>query len=154
DIVKNYPMKYFTDSLDAVLGEANNWITVGATAWQANSDLLAEFSNYGYRSVDVFAPGVKINSTMPGSNYKEQQGTSMAAPVVAGLAGLLRSYYPELSAEQVKEIIIKSVTKVDQKVKIKKDGSTKRVYLDEISVGGGIVNAYNAVVEANKLISN
>lgn len=153
DVVKNYPTKYFTDSLDAVLGEASNWITVGATAWQANSDLLAEFSNYGYRSVDVFAPGVKINSTVPDSQYKEQQGTSMAAPVVAGLAALLRSYYPELTAQQVKEIIIKSVTKVDQKVKIKKDGATRRVYLDEISVGGGIVNAYQAVVEANKLVS-
>lgn len=154
DVVKNYPTKYFTDSLDAVIGEANNWITVGATTWQANSDLLAEFSNYGYRSVDVFAPGVKINSTIPESQYKEQQGTSMAAPVVAGLASLLRSYYPELSAPQVKEIIMKSVTKVDRKVKVKKDGSTKRVYLDEISVAGGIVNAYNAIVEANNLLSN
>lgn len=154
DVVENYPTKYFTDSLDAVISEASNWITVGATSWQENSDLLASFSNYGYRSVDVFAPGVKINSTMPDSQYKEQQGTSMAAPVVSGLAALLRAYYPELTAPEVKDIIIKSVTKVDQKVKIKKDGATKRVYLDEISVGGGIVNAYKAVVEANNVVSN
>src|SRR5690606_7421962 len=115
DEVENYPTKYFTDSLDAVISEPSNWITVGATSWQENSDLLASFSNYGYRSVDVFAPGVKIDSTMPDSQYKEQQGTSMAAPVVSGLAALLRAYYPELTAPEVKDIIIKSVTKVDQK---------------------------------------
>ncbi|WP_156308196.1 S8 family peptidase [Sphingobacterium endophyticum] len=153
DIEKNFPTKYFTDSLDAVIGEARNWITVGATGLKSDSELLAEFSNYGYRSVDVFAPGVKINSTIPESKYKENQGTSMAAPVVSGLAAMIRAYYPSLSAEQVKDVIMKSVTKVDQKVKVKKDGGTKRVYLDEISVSGGIVNAYKAIEEANKIVS-
>ncbi|MFZ4863062.1 S8 family peptidase [Sphingobacterium sp. Mn56C] len=152
DITPNYPNKYFTDSLNAVTGEASNWITVGATAWKLDGDLLAGFSNYGYKSVDVFAPGVAIYSTMPENQYKEQQGTSMAAPVVAGLAAMLRSYYPQLTAQEVKEIILKSVTKVDQKVKIKKDGNSKKVYLDEISTSGGIVNAYEAVVQANKYI--
>lgn len=153
DKEKNYPTKYFTDSLDAVVGEAKNWITVGATGLKQDSDLLAEFSNYGYRSVDVFAPGVKINSTIPESKYKENQGTSMAAPVVAGLAAMIRAYYPTLTAEQVKEVIMKSVTKVDQKVKVKSESGSKRVYLDEISVSGGIVNAYKAIEEANKLVS-
>ena len=153
DIEKNFPTKYFTDSLDAVIGEARNWITVGATGLKSDSELLAEFSNYGYRSVDVFAPGVKINSTIPESKYKENQGTSMAAPVVSGLAAMIRAYFPSLSAEQVKDVIMKSVTKVDQKVKVKKDGGTKRVYLDEISVSGGIVNAYKAIEEANKIVS-
>ncbi|NGM66032.1 S8 family peptidase [Sphingobacterium sp. SGR-19] len=152
DIVKNYPTKYYTDSLDAVLGEASNWITVGATSSGLDGDLLAEFSNFGYRSVDVFAPGVKINSTMPESTYKEQDGTSMAAPVVSGLAAILRSYYPELTATEVKDIILRSVTKVDEKVRIKVDGSTRKVYLDEISVSGGIVNAKAAIEEANRYI--
>ncbi|MBD1423381.1 S8 family peptidase [Sphingobacterium chuzhouense] len=152
DVVKNYPMKYYTDSLDAVLGEASNWITVGATSSGLDGDLLAEFSNFGYRSVDVFAPGVKINSTMPESTYKEQDGTSMAAPVVSGLAAVLRSYYPKLTAREVKDIILKSVTKVDEKVRIKVDGSTKKVYLDEISVSGGIVNAKAAIEEADRHI--
>lgn len=150
DISPNYPSKYYTDSLGAIKGEAAGWITVGATSWKQDGDLLAEFSNYGYKTVDVFAPGVAINSTMPESKYKEQEGTSMAAPVVAGLAAMLRSYYPQLSAKETKDIIMKSVTKVDQKVKVKEDGSSKKVYLDEVSVSGGIVNAYNAVVEANK----
>ena len=153
DINPNYPTKYFTDEQNAITGEASNWITVGATSWKLNDDLLADFSNFGYKSVDVFAPGVEINSTMPENKYKEQQGTSMASPVVAGLASLLRAYYPELSAKEVKEIIMKSVTKVDQKVKIKRDGNSQKVYLDEISVSGGIVNAYNAVVEANNYLN-
>ncbi|HLT87726.1 MAG TPA: S8 family peptidase [Sphingobacterium sp.] len=152
DIVKNYPMKYYTDSLDAVLGEASNWITVGATSSGLDGDLLAEFSNFGYRSVDVFAPGVKINSTMPESEYKEQNGTSMAAPVVSGLAAVIRSYYPEFTAKEVKDIILKSVTKIDEKVRIKVDGSNKKVYLDEISVSGGIVNAKAAIEEADRYI--
>ncbi|MBL1408180.1 S8 family peptidase [Sphingobacterium faecale] len=154
DISPNYPTKYYTDSLNAITGEAKGWITVGATSWKMDGDLLADFSNYGYKSVDVFAPGVAINSTMPENEYKEQQGTSMAAPVVSGLAAIIRSYYPQLSATEVKEIILKSVTKVDQKVKVKQDGSSKKVYLDEISASGGIVNAYNAIVEANKYIAN
>lgn len=154
DIHPNYPTKYYTDSLKAITGEAPAWITVGATSWKQDGDLLANFSNYGYKSVDVFAPGVAINSTMPENTYKDQQGTSMAAPVVSGLAALLRSYYPELTAQEVKDIILKTVTKVDQKVKIKEDGTSKKVYLDEISVSGGIVNAYNAVVEATKYINS
>ncbi|ERJ61014.1 S8 family peptidase [Sphingobacterium paucimobilis] len=154
DISPNYPTKYYTDSLNAITGEAKGWITVGATSWKMDGDLLADFSNYGYKSVDVFAPGVAINSTMPENEYKEQQGTSMAAPVVSGLAAIIRSYYPQLSATEVKEVILKSVTKVDQKVKVKQEGASKKVYLDEISVSGGIVNAYNAIVEANKYIAN
>lgn len=153
DVIKNYPMKYFTDSLDATIGEAKNWITVGATGWKQDADLLADFSNYGYKSVDVFAPGVKINSTLPESTYKEQDGTSMASPVVAGLAAVLKSYYPQLTALEIKEIILKSVVKVDQKVKVKGEASNRKVYLDEISVSGGVVNLYNAIVEADKFIS-
>ncbi|GHE38292.1 peptidase S8 [Sphingobacterium griseoflavum] len=154
DIVNNYPMKYYTDSLGAIVGEATNWITVGATSSGLDDDLLASFSNYGYKSVDVFAPGVKINSTMPESTYKEQDGTSMAAPVVAGLAALLRSYYPQLSAKEVKDIILKSVTKVDEKVKVQAEGAPKKVFLAEISVSGGIVNAKNAVEEAEKRVQS
>lgn len=154
DINPNYPTKYFTDEDNAITGEATNWITVGATSWKVGDQLLANFSNYGYKTVDVFAPGVEIYSTMPNNKYKNQQGTSMAAPVVSGLAAIIRSYYPELTAQEVKDIIMNSVTKIDQKVKIKKDGSTKKVYLDEISVSGGIVNAYNAIVEADRYIEN
>src|SRR5690606_13466270 len=109
------------------------------------------FSNYGKRTVDVFAPGVKIYSTMPENEYKDQQGTSMAAPVVAGMAALIRSYYPSLTAVQVKEIIIKSVVPVNKRVKIRDaNGQAKRVKFSDLSVSGGIVNVYNALLLAEQ----
>lgn len=155
DISPNYPNKFFTDSLGAITGIADAWITVGATGPYKDEELLASFSNYGKTSVDVFAPGLYINSTAPHSEYKEEQGTSMAAPVVAGLAGMLRSYYPQLSALETKEIILNSVTKLDDSVRIKlEDGSFKTVNLTDISISGGIVNAYMAVQKANEYIAN
>jgi subtilisin family serine protease len=93
----------------------------------------------------VFAPGVKIYSTTPGSTYADHDGTSMAAPVVAGLAALIRSYYPKLNALQVKEIILKSVVKIDHKIEIKNEDSKKRVAFADLCVTGGVVNAYNAL---------
>jgi subtilisin family serine protease len=155
DISPNYPNKFFTDSLGAITGVADAWITVGATGPHKDEELLASFSNYGKASVDVFAPGLYINSTTPHSEYKEEQGTSMAAPVVAGLAGMLRSYYPQLTALETKEIIMNSVTKLDDSVRIKlEDGSFKTVKLADISISGGIVNAYTAVQKANEYIGN
>jgi|UniRef100_UPI004049E641 subtilisin family serine protease len=150
----NFPTRLFTDSTGVTMGTADSWIEVGATGWTNDEDLVATFSNFGGKTVDVFAPGVKINSTMPGSKYKENDGTSMAAPVVSGLAALIWSHYPKFTAFQVKNIIMKSVTMVEQKVKIKEDGDNKRVLLSEISVSGGIVNAYNALLLAEKTYSS
>ncbi len=154
DSTPNFPNRNYVDSLGINKGEAGAWIEVGATQWKNDSDLVASFSNYGRRSVDVFAPGVKIHSTMPGSTYKDQQGTSMAAPVVAGLAALIRSYYPDLSAIEVKRIIMQSVTRVDQRVKVTgPDGRNMRLSLNEICVTGGIVNAYKAIQLAEQKVS-
>lgn len=150
----NFPSKFYTDSLGVRMGTAEFWLEVGATSWTNDEDLVANFSNYGAKTVDVFAPGVKINSTMPGSTYKENDGTSMAAPVVSGLAALIWSYYPNFTATDIKEIIMDSVTKVEQKVKISENGDTKRVYLNEISISGGVVNAYNALMLASKKYSS
>lgn len=144
DKVPNYPNRYFVDSLGINQGEGEAWIVVGASSWN-KSDVIASFTNYGKKSVDVFAPGVDIYSTAPDSKYKEASGTSMASPVVAGLAALIRSYYPKLTAVEVKNIIMESVEKLDNKVKVVDEGVTKRVHLSEISQTGGIVNAYNAL---------
>ncbi|WP_316829554.1 S8 family peptidase [Pedobacter aquatilis] len=126
-----------------------SWITVGASGPKDDETLKASFSNFGKTQVDVFAPGVQIYSTVPGSKYKNLDGTSMASPVVAGLAGLIRSYYPKLSAAQVKEIIVKSVTKVNHNVSYKKgegeDAPKVSVPFADLSISGGIVNAYNAL---------
>ncbi len=125
---------------------ANNWIEVGASAYKNDADLKASFSNYGKYTVDVYAPGFMINSTIPGSKYKEFDGTSMAAPVVSGLAALILSYYPDLKPHQVREILIKSVVKVTQKVKYKNErNETIKVPFTELCVSGGIVNAYQAL---------
>lgn len=134
------------DSMKFKLPHANNWIEVGASAYKDDEELKASFSNYGKFNVDVFAPGFKINSTVPNSKYEEFDGTSMAAPVVSGLAALLLTYYPELKPSELRDIIIKSVTKVNHKVKYKNEkGENVRVPFSEICVSGGIVNAYNAL---------
>ncbi len=136
----NYPNKRYLNG-----EQANSWITVGASGWLNNEELKASFSNYGKETVDVFAPGRKIHSTTPENKYADEDGTSMAAPVVSGLAALIRSYYPKLSAVQVKEIIMKSVVKVEQEVILGEEGETKRIPFKELCVTGGIVNAYQAL---------
>ncbi len=131
-------------------GVAGAYIVVGASGWVDDASLKASFSNYGKTTVDVFAPGVNINSTIPGSKYAEFDGTSMAAPVVAGLAALIRSYYPKLSAQKVKDIILNSVVKVNHEVNVKVGEETKSIPFADLCVSGGIVNAYNALELAAK----
>ena len=134
------------DATKYKLPQANNWIEVGASAYKDDETLKADFSNYGKYNVDVFAPGFLINSTVPDNQYEDLDGTSMASPVVSGLAALILSYYPELKPAQVREIIMKSVTKVLHKVKYKNaKGENVRVPFSDICVSGGIVNAYNAL---------
>jgi cell wall-associated protease len=135
------PSPYYADHS----GVAGAWITVGASAWTDDTSLVADFSNYGKTRVDVFAPGVRIYSSVPGSKYTWLDGTSMAAPVVTGLAALIREYYPKLKATDVKEIIMRSVVKPGHKVVIGKDDTRRVVDLADISVSGGIVNAYQAL---------
>jgi subtilisin family serine protease len=124
--------------------QPNNWITVGASGDPYYNGTTASFSNYGKKEVDVFAPGTKIYSTVPGGNtYQFLQGTSMASPVVAGLAALLLEYYPNLSAKQIKWVIENSTTSPSALVKV--PGQDREVQLSEISKTGGLVNAYEAV---------
>ena len=128
---------------------ADNWVEVGALNWKTGESLAAPFSNYSPEYVDLFAPGMSIYSTAPYNEYKDLQGTSMAAPVVAGVAAMLRSYYPDLTAVQVKSILMQSAVK--DKTKVKKPGSKEdMVSFSSLSVTGGIVNAYEAVKLAEK----
>ena len=136
----NFPTNKYEDGTLAA-----TWLTVGASTPYNDKRLKASFSNYGKTTVDVFAPGFQIYSTYPNQKYQDNNGTSMASPVVAGLAALIRSYYPKLSAKQVKEIIMKSVEKVDFSVDIRKGTETVSVPFSDICVSGGVVNAYNAL---------
>lgn len=143
----NYPTSVFADNGKV----ASNYITVGASGDLSIKDLAADFSNYGAKNVDVFAPGMKIYATLPGGNvYGFQQGTSMASPVVAGLSALLLSYFPTLSAEQIKECIEKTVT-IPETETTKPGTEEEKVAFKKLSKTGGIVNAYAAVQYASTL---
>ncbi len=145
----NFP----TDAPDKINEITDNLITIGAMTRNFNEDLVATFSNYGKRNVDLFAPGLEIYSTVPKNEYKILQGTSMAAPEVAGVASLIRSYYPQLSASQVKHILMNSGTKVDLNVKLP-GGDGKMVPFSDLSVSGRVLNAYNALRMADSMVLN
>jgi subtilisin family serine protease len=143
-LTNNYPN-------DTYLGRKKTiktYITVGASSSDYGETLAASFSNYNKKMVDVFAPGYKIYATFPDDNYSAISGTSMAAPMVAGIAAMLRSYFPDLKATQVKEIILESALPVN--LEVVKPGSDEKIKFSELSATGGLANAYTAVKLAER----
>ena len=134
--------KEFTDTM----------ITIGALNYEYNENLVASFSNYGKNNVDLFSPGVQIYATVPENKYKFLDGTSMAAPEVAGVAALIRAYFPKLKAREVKQILMESgLTPTIKEVLVGgrgEEGEAKRMLFSELSKSGKIVNAYNAIILA------
>ncbi len=126
-----------------------NWIEVGASSFGSSPTRLARFSNYGKSQVDLFAPGHMIYSTYTDNDYKAISGTSMASPVVAGVAAFVWSYFPDLTAAQIKQVLLKSATKVNNPQQI--PGSKDLENLSELCVTGGIVNLFGALKEAEKV---
>ncbi|WP_458628250.1 S8 family serine peptidase [Winogradskyella sp. PC D3.3] len=129
---------------------SNTYIRVGSLTSKYGSKMVSGFSNYGKKNVDVFAPGSAIYSTFPENDYKSISGTSMASPAVAGVAALVRSYYPKLTAAQVKQVILESGLPITTKVVVGGDASNVKSFSD-LSTTGRIVNAYNALIMASKL---
>jgi subtilisin family serine protease len=145
DVEPNFPT-------DEVNGKeiADNLITIGALNTATGAKMVADFSNYGQKNVDVFAPGVKIYATYPNNKYKYEQGTSMAAPNAAGVAALIRSYYPSLTASQVKHILMDSGIAIATNVGV---GEEKvQIPFSATCVSGKIVNAYNALLMADQMV--
>ena len=146
----NYP-----DDVDDNGNESvKNFIKVGSSGHVLGESLVSSGSNYGKKSVDVFAPGIDIytTSTKQGK-YEFFNGTSPATAIVSGIAGLLFSYYPKLTAVQVKEIILQSGVSFDIDCLVPGDKNQKRLPFGEFSRSGKIVNAYNALLMAEKEFS-
>jgi subtilisin family serine protease len=146
----NFPNRNYLDG-----GAAQHWIEVGASDWRGSGWLAANFSNYGREQVDVFAPGSSILAPAPGDEYRAASGTSFAAPVVSGIAGLLMAYFPDLTTAQVRNIILDSATPLrDEMVALPGDNEDTVVRFGDLSVTGAVVNAYQAVRMAEQLSRN
>ncbi len=146
DTVNVYPNDQFDNGSEM----ADSFLTVGALNYKYGSEMVANFSNYGKTNVDVFAPGVKIWATTPLNTYEFLQGTSMAAPEVAGVAAMIRSYYPNLSAQQVKQILMDSGLSINTQVVLGGESSNTESF-SNISKSGKMVNMYNALIMADKM---
>jgi subtilisin family serine protease len=142
DSTESYPTGQYAEG-----GEAGLWITVGASSPSRGAELAAPFSNYGATTVDVFAPGGEIYSTMPGNDYGRNSGTSMAAPMVSGLAALIMAYHPELPPAQVRSLILESATPFGE-TEVTVPGGTRTVPFATLSQTGAVVNAYSALQRA------
>ena len=145
DKVPNYPSRIYNSGRIC-----KPWIEVGAITWKNDTNMIAGFSNYGRKNVDLFAPGFDIYSTIPEQGYNYANGTSMASPMVTGVAALVWSYYPELTALEIKEIILKSAVKYKNKKVMLPGNPDKMVKFKKLSKTGGVVNAYYALKLAEK----
>lgn len=150
DKVANFPNKQLDDGY-----RVGNWLEVGATTMKSGKDFNASFSNYGHRNVDIFAPGVDIVSLAPDDKYNQMDGTSFASPVVSGVAALVWSYFPELTAVELKNILLDSSTKY-RRLKVYVSGDDpdekEKIKFSKLSESGGVVNAYKAMLLADKRI--
>ncbi|RKE98779.1 S8 family peptidase [Ichthyenterobacterium magnum] len=147
DTTNNFP----NDQINNGPEVSDNFLSVGALGPKYGANLVADYSNYGKTNVDIFSPGSKIYSSVPGNTYKFAQGTSMASPVVAGVAALIRSQYPSLKASQVKKIILDSGIPLKTKVVIPGDSGNIKAF-NTLSKSGKMVNAYNALILAKQMV--
>lgn len=149
DVEDSYPSDKLLDK-----SEVTNWLSVGASGFTLDENLPAVFSNYGENQVDLFAPGVNIITLDQHSTYNQHDGTSLAAPVVSGVAALVLSYHPELTPSQLISVLLQSSTKMD-KLKVNEPGLTKKkVKFKELSKSGGVLNAFEALKLADQLYPN
>jgi len=148
---KSYPEDFNKNNEEYI----SNCIVVGASGYELNNNLATQFSNYGRRNVDVFAPGQDLSTLNPKNKETVNSGTSLSTAVVSGIAALIRSYYPSLSASEVKQILMDSSVKYDILVDVPtKENPDQQLPFNELSKSGGIVNAYNAMLMAEEYVKN
>ncbi len=133
-----YPSDIAYDGSKEVCG---NFINVGSISSKLDSSFVSSFSNYGKQNVDLFAPGEEIYTTTYPNTYGTDSGTSLAGPMVSGTAALIWSYYPKLTAQEVKQIILDSGTAYDIEVLVPGGEGTK-VKFSELSKSGKVLNAF------------
>ena len=148
DSTDNFPSPYYHDG-----GRAQRWIEVGASSWKGGKQLAARFTNYGAGRVDVFAPGHSIYSTVPNDEYKRNDGTSMAAPMVSGLAALMMAHYPSLTATEVRSILLDTATRYQDQV-VTRPGGSGTVRFGTLSRTGAVVNARAALRRAQERVAS
>lgn len=147
----HFPTKTFANTNS----ENHYWIEVGASSSNPKKGLPATFSNYGTKTVDIFAPGVDIYSCVPGSEYRAMSGTSMAAPVVTGVVALMLNYYPDLDKAKVKEIIVNAGSDYSKKKVYTpaEEGKPSKVKFSELSNSGKVLNAAEAMKQSNAMLN-
>jgi cell wall-associated protease len=148
DTNPEFPNDIFEDGSST---DAPNVISVGASGEKQDENLAGTFSNYGKTNVDVFAPGVKVTSIDMDAEFNTADGTSFASPITAGIAALVLEYYPNLSAKQLKQVILESATPLTGTMVLKPGSKTDKVDFTTLSKTGGVVNAYRALAAASKL---
>ena len=146
---------YPNDNIDNNTEICNSFIMVGANTSFPDENFKYRSSNYGKKNVDIFAPGIGIMTTIPNNKYRLANATSIATPIVTGVAALIKSYYPDFTAAEIKNILLESGTSYQVNVKLNdEDGKTKIVPFSELSKSGKVVNAYNALLMAEELSKN
>ncbi len=146
DTNTNYPTSLYSFQTAPL----DHFLTIGASTRMSKKELAATFSNYGQTKVDVFAPGFEIYNSVPQSDYMKLQGTSMAAPMVSGVAAMLKSYFPTLSMKEIKDIMLQSATSYKGKQQYL-PGTEDLVDFASLSVTGAVINVKTAVKMCMKL---
>ncbi len=150
DDINFYPKDYYDNGDEEF---TQNFINVGAIHYKLNRKFPAYFSNYGKKNVDIFAPGYNLRTTAPNNSYIYESGTSLAAPIVSGVAALIRSRFPNLKASQVKHILMNSGYSYDIQVTIPGKNKNEKTPFASLSKSGKVVNAYKALLMAAQMSS-
>ncbi len=148
DSIAKFPNDIFADGSSK---DATNVINVGASSAKKDEHLAADFSNYSKTDVDIFAPGNEVTSINLNKEFMTANGTSFASPITAGVAALVLSYYPKLTAAQLKSVLLKSAVKADGLQVLRPGKAEEKVPFSSLSKTGGIVNAYEALKMAGTL---